>query len=313
VTAGLATLLLGGVLAGQVQVQAPVPVFGVEVETVYIDAFVTHGDSPVLGLQAGDFELRDNGVVQRLELASADTQPVLAVMAFDMSNSLEGEKLAALRAAGRALLEALRPEDEATLFTFSDEVRWLKMPTTDKAAVGQALEQLQPGGGSPVMDALYAALMLPRSRGRTLVVLFTDGIDNSSWLDGRRVRLAAERSNAMVHVVSLKAPEAASFPNASLDFKLMRVPTESNAVLEFENPWTLRRIAEATGGRSWEADSKDRLKAAFTAIAEAMGRRYVLRYTAENVKRPGWHTVELKLRGKRGDVHTRAGYWVAGQ
>jgi hypothetical protein len=53
------------------------------------------------------------------------------------------------------------------------------------------------------------------------------------------------------------------------------------------------------------------LKTAFAAIADAMGRRYVLRYSPENVKRPGWHKIELKLRGKKGDVHTRSGYWVA--
>lgn len=292
--------------------QAPL-VFGVEVENVYIDAFVSHRGEIVAGLTAPDFELRDNGVVQRLELASADAQPVQAVLVFDMSNSLEGEKLLALRAAGQALLAALRPQDEATLFTFADEVRWLAKPTTDKAAVSRALESLAAGGGSPVADALYAAITLPKARGRTLVVLFTDGIDNSSWLGWRDVQGVAERSNALIHVVSLRRPEVAPVASASLDFRLQSVPSEIAPALEFEHVQALREIARTTGGRYWEAESLDRLKAAFTEIAEAMGRRYVLRYAPEGVKRPGWHRIELKLRGKKGDVRVRSGYWVAGR
>jgi len=73
--------------------------------------------------------------------------------------------------------------------------------------------------------------------------------------------------------------------------------------------WALRQICEATGGAYWEAESLDRVKAAFAAIAEAMGKRYVLRYAPENVKRAGWHKIELRLKGHRGEVRTRNGYW----
>lgn len=312
-------LLLAGVLslglrAPQSPVASPAPaplVFGAEVDNVYIDAFVSHRGETVTGLAASDFELRDNGVAQSLELASAEAQPVQVVLVFDMSNSLEGERLRALRAAGQALLAALRPQDEATLFAFADEVRWLAKPTTDKAAVARALDALQAGGGSPVADALYAAITLPKARGRTLVVLFTDGIDNSSWLGWRDLRTVAERSNALIHVVSLRPPPPPAAPSQSLDFRLQNVPSERPVDLEFEHARALREIAAVTGGRTWEAESLERIRTAFTDIAETMGRRYVLRYAPEGVTRPGWHRIELKLRGKKGDVRTRTGYWVA--
>ncbi len=251
---------------------------------------------------------------------------MLAVLAFDMSNSIEGEKLMALRAASQALLGSLRRDDEATLFTFADAVHWRVRPTTDKAAVRQALEYPRPGGATPLMDALYAAVTLPRTRGRTLVVLFTDGADNSSWLDWGQVQLVAERSNTLIHLVSLRPREAGARPSERGDFGTINAPGESaagralrqvdqvtggRAALEFEDSWALRQIAEATGGRYWEAESLDRLKTAFAAIAEAMARRYVLRYVPENVTRQGWHKIELRLRGKKGEVHTRKGYWVA--
>jgi VWFA-related protein len=309
----LLSVLFAGPLAspafGQAAPAPTPPTFAVEVENIYVDAFVSLREGPVTGLAASDFELKDNGVPQQLELAAADAQPLLAVLTFDMSNSLAGEKLLSLRAASQALLGSLRPEDEATLFCFTDDVRWLVTPTTDKAALGRALARLQPGGGTAIMDALYAALTLPSTRSRSLVVLFTDGADNSSWLDWRQIRKVAERSNAVIHVVGLK-PLQLTAPGETADFGIRSVPVESPTALDFEAPWGLRQIAELTGGRYWEAESLDRLKSAFAAIAEAMGKRYVLRYVPENVKRPGWHKIELKLRGKKGDVRTRTGYWV---
>lgn len=304
-------VLLGAALIRQEPIKAP-PVFGVSVENVYIDAFVSQHGTPISGLVASNFELRDNGVVQPLEIAASDAQPLLAVLAFDISGSLEGEKLAALKAASQALLQTLRPEDEATLFTFADQVDWLAPPTTDKNLIRRALDELKPGGGTPVRDALYAAITLPESRGRTLVVLFTDGVDNLSWLDWRQVQLVAERSNALVHVVSLQPPRMiAEGPQGTVRFGNRMLPVEGAQPLEFEGSYSLRQIAEATGGRYWEAESLGRLKTAFAAIAEAMGKRYVLRYTPENVKGPGWHKLELRLRGKKGDVRARSGYWVA--
>jgi VWFA-related protein len=309
----LAALLAGALSTSALAQVAPAPTpptFAVEVENIYVDAFVSLRSGPLTGLVASDFELRDNGVVQRLELAAADAQPLLAVLTFDMSNSLAGEKLASLRAASQALLSSLRGEDEATLFCFTDEVRWLVTPTADKAALSRALAELQPGGGTAIMDALYAALTLPSTRSRSLVVLFTDGADNASWLDWRQIQKVAERSNAVIHVVGLAPPQLTA-PGETAEFGIRSVPVESPTALEFEAPWGLRQIAELTGGRYWEAESLDRLKTAFAAIAEAMGKRYVLRYVPENVARPGWHKIELKLRGKKGDVHTRSGYWVA--
>lgn len=306
--AALSLLLLLDPSSAQTPQKAP-PVFGVSVEYVHIDAFVSQRGEPVTGLVASNFELRDNGVVQQVELAAADAHPLLAVLAFDVSNSLSGERLEGLKAASQALLDALRPQDEATLFTFSDEVEWLVPPTEDKAAVRRALNRLRPGGGTLVMDALYAAITLPKSTGRTLVVLFTDGADNMSWLNGQKVRSVAERSNALVHVVSLRARRQDATPLPMDPRGQTPLPDEMPA-LEFEDGWALKQIAETTGGRYWEAESPERLKTAFAAIAESLGRRYVLRYVPENVERAGWHRIELRLKGKRGDVQTRRGYWV---
>jgi len=275
--------------------QAP-PVFRAQVEEVYVDVFVTRSGQPVPGLRAANFELRDNRVVQTLELLSAESHPILAVLVFDISSSMDGGRLAALRTAGEAFLGGLRPADRAAMVAFSDQITLLAEPTADKAIVRGALASLRARGATSVYDALFAAITLSDPSLRPLVVLFTDGEDNTSWLGERQIRAMVERSNALVHVVGWRPP-----PDRQ-NGRLVPVISASEPVL--------REIAEASGGRFWGADSPERLQMAFTAVADAMRHRYVLRYEAQGVKRAGWHRIEVRLKGAKGKAQTRRGYWV---
>jgi VWFA-related protein len=288
----------------------PPPVFRASVENVYVDAFVTRHGRPMPGLHASDFELKDNGVVQSPELLGTDAPPLSAVLAFDTSSSVAGRKLAALSAAARAFLDGLRARDRVGLLAFRQEIEWLVPPTSDRGAVCAALGRLRAGGATSMLDALYAAIVLPGTQTRSLVVLFSDGRDNLSWLDEAEVQEIAERSNALVHVVAIR-PEAASSATASTS------PWgswfASTRLSQSEPPYIrgLREIAETTGGRLWWAESLSQLTSAFAAIAAAMNERYVLRYEPKSVERMGWHRIELELRGRAGDVQARRGYWVA--
>jgi Ca-activated chloride channel homolog len=296
----LAPLLAAAAAPGRAQTP-PAPLeFRSQVAAVYVDAFVTRGGKPLADLQTSDFELRDNGVPQQLELLSAAARPLSAFLVFDTSSSMAlGDRLEALRAAGGAFLDGLRPADEASLAAFSEDVIWLAEATADKAAVRRALSGLRAEGATSVFDALYAAILLSAGELRPLVVLFTDGEDNNSWLGEGDLRLVAERSNALVHVVGWRPPRAIG--------ALPLPPRQTESWQE----GALREIAEAVGGRYWNADSPKRLRHAFAAIADAVGHRYVLRYEPTGVARAGWHRIDARLRGVKGEVRVRRGYWLA--
>ena len=266
---------------------APPPVFRAEAEGVYVDAFVTRGGQPVTGLTASQFELKDEGRLQSLELLAAEALPLTTLLVFDASESVRGPKLRALREAAGAFLDGLRPPDEVGLIAFSEEVRRVLPPTTDKAAVRRALAGLEGGGPTALWDALSAAITVLPARSRGLVVLFSDGEDNMSWLDATRVEEQAARSNAVVQIVGVSP----------------RPPGEPAYV------GGLRATAEATGGRFWRADSPGGLAEAFRAIVEAMNARYLLRYDPGPRAAPGWHRIELRLKGAKGEVSARRGYW----
>jgi VWFA-related protein len=292
---GVAELLTLALAMSAGPLGAQVPEFRVAVEAAYVDVFVSRGDEPVEGLTAADFELRDEGVVRPVELVAADVLPAQVLLVFDASSSLTGERRTALRRAGERLLAALRPNDEAGLLAFSTEIRWLARPGKDRGRVLRALGELEAQGATSLHDALLAALALADPGGRTLVIVFTDGRDTTSVLDGAHLKAVAARTSALVHIVTLRDGEAR--PGRPLR------PLEERTDLD--------TIAEATGGRVWIANNLAMLGGAFDRIAATLAARYVLRYDPPPDARPGWHRLEVKLRTGRARVHARRGYWVA--
>jgi Ca-activated chloride channel family protein len=279
----------------------PPPTFSVGVEGVYVDVFVTDGDRPVLGLRASDFELKDNGVRQPVELVAVESLPLTTFLVLDASGSVDGEKRVQLQAAARALLGGLRLGDEAALLTFGEEIRVRVPPTGDRTRLERAVGGILPGGATALYDALYSGALLASGRGRCLLVLFTDGEDNLSWLDAAQVRQALVESNVLVQAVGVVPTEDRPPPRGAHG--------DSQAS---EPPYlqTLRHLAEVTGGRFWAASEPDRLAGAFLAILEAMKTRYVLRFEPDRARGEGLHELEVNLVRRKGKVQSRKAYFV---
>jgi Ca-activated chloride channel family protein len=278
----------------------------VGVEGVYVDVFVTDANRPVVGLAAADFELRDNGARRPVDLVAVESTPMSTFLVLDTSGSVTGEKLARLQAAARALLGGLRPGDEAALVTFDQEIRLRVPPTSDRRRLERGVAGILPGGSTALHDALYAGAMLASGRGRSLLVLFTDGEDNLSWLGAGDVRRVLLESNVLVQAVGIVPEEGQTAPPGGL-----RPPGASpRPPAEAPNVRMLRHLAEVTGGRFWPAASPDRLGEAFLAILEAMKTRYILRIEPDPVRGEGLHELQVKLVRRKGKVHCRKAYFV---
>ena len=76
--------------------------FSSRVTGVRVDVLVSENGAPVTGLTAADFEVRDNGVVQDVDLIEFGKLPLNVIMALDLSQSTMGERLLHLRLAARA-------------------------------------------------------------------------------------------------------------------------------------------------------------------------------------------------------------------
>lgn len=260
-------------------------VFGVEVEVVRVEVLVTRGGEPVRGLTAGNFQLRDNGIPQRLRPITFEEAPVDALLVLDMSASVMGAKLGALRDAAGAFLDGLGSEDRAALVGFQESVAVAIPLTREISRVRFGVDTALIGGGTALHDAVYLALRLPDPGARrAAVVVFSDGVDNTSWLSAEAVVEAAGRSEAVVYGVDAREP---GDPSSRF----------------------LKDVTQATGGRVWRVRKSDDLRNRFLDVLHDIRARYVLSYTPTGAGAAGWHQLEVDLRETKGDVLARPAYY----
>jgi VWFA-related protein len=265
-----------------VSAAAQQPVFSSSTFGVRVDVLVTRGNVPVHGLTKADFELRDNGVPQAIDVVDAADVPLNAVLAFDMSASTSGSRLADLTAASETLLDGLKPADRAALATFNHAVTPRVPLTGDLSAIRRTLSGISPAGYTAIMDGVYVALMTSQAEpGRSLVVVCTDGRDTASWLQPGDVLDAARRSNAVVYAVAAGRARR----------------------------WAaLKDLADATGGHAIDVESSKDLAGEFRKILQDFRSRYILTFVPAGVPDEGFHRLDVHIRRGGMTVKTRPGY-----
>lgn len=272
-------LLVAAVLA-----QAQVPTFESRVESVHVDVLVKRGDALVPGLTAADFEVRDDGVPQRVSLVERDSIGIHAVLALDVSGSVRGQRLEDLKAALRSFLSSLESRDRVTLLAFNHGARLAAGPAASAADAAAAVATLEAGGGTALHDALAAGLILAGAgAGRPALLAFSDGDNRLSWTSPEALLDTARASEAVIYTIG-----AGSLGASGRAF--------------------LETLAEETGGAVREARDGASLRAAFAQILSDLRGRYLLRYEPTGVETPGWHRLEVKLKGRSGDIRARRGY-----
>ena len=311
----VAAVVLSGTALPSTGQEPQRPTFRAQVELVPVDVAVLRGGRPVAGLVKADFEILDNGVRQTIERVVTDEVPLDAWLVLDVSSSLQGQALMQLQEAASAFAAAFAPGDRAGLVTFSHEVLVAQPLTGDLPAVRTALGQLRAGGATALYDATYVALQLRHpSDTRGVAVVLTDGADNASWLTAERVLEAARRSELVLYGIGVH--EAAQAPRPRISGDPVRHPGSTAAPPAFAEPPAfadlpqyrfLRGLAAASGGAVFDA-SFATLREAFARVLADIRARYLLAYYPTNAA-PGWHTLEVRVPGKRVEVVARRGYW----
>lgn len=260
---------------------AQAPSFSSEIEAVRVDVLVTENGKLVPGLEPGDFEVLDNGIAQKVDLASFEEIPLNVVLALDMSASLDTAQVAHLRTAGKTLLDGLKKTDQAALVTFSHIVSQGSGLTSSFDRVRAALDDTATWGQTSLVDASFTGMMIGESDvGRSLLIVFTDGIDTRSWLGADAVLETAKRCDVVVYGVEV-GKHRFSFP---------------------------RDLSAATGGRLIEVESTKDLNATFRGILDEFRQRYLISYSPRGVTAGGWHRLDVRVKGRSVVVRARPGY-----
>lgn len=121
--------------------------------------------------------------------------PLNLAIAVDVSGSMQGAPMEAVRAGLGALVEHLEPKDEVALVTYSSDARILidSTPETDpdRALLRETVASLAPGGETNIYGGLKEALEAVQLRAadnrQNRVILLSDGVATAGIVDRDRI------------------------------------------------------------------------------------------------------------------------------
>src|SRR5271155_3564878 len=180
----------------------------VAVNLVLMDATVkTKAGQIMAELKKDDFELREDGAAQKIEVFSRDELPLNVALVLDLSDSI-GPFLGPLRDAAATALGALKPEDEVALFTFSTAAE-LRVPfTNDKSKIAEQINTFHAGGATNINDGIFVAakyLLNAPPKGRRVIILISDDVGTDAGGQGTR-DIVTELIAADAVLYNLKIP-----------------------------------------------------------------------------------------------------------
>lgn len=203
---------------------------------------------------------------------SRTTRGIDIVMAIDVSGSmlakdLKPDRMEALKKVASEFVEQ-RPNDRIGLVVYAAE-SYTKTPVTgDKAVVLDALESvkydnlLQDGTGIGVGLATAVNRLKDSKAKSKVIILLTDGVNNSGFIDPRMASEIAKEYGIKVYTIGIGTNGMAEFPyaiapNGQFLFRMMKVEIDERLMKE---------IALMTDGKYFRATSNKSLENIYNEI-----------------------------------------------
>jgi len=284
--------------------EPPVTTFRSSIDVVSVSAVVRDRKGRFVGnLERKDFIVAEAGQVRPiLDFRAQADGPVKLAMLFDISGSMRvGTKAVDARQAARHVFGALKPGDEAALFSFDTRLDRVTPFTSDIASLEKALDQVQsPYGQTSLYDAVAETARMVAAEGpgkgrvpqRSAVVVLTDGVDTRSRLTSEQVSTIASSIDIPVYIVAVVS--MIDDPRNAVG-----VPPEMTGALPDLSRWT--------GGEMFVASAPAHASLAARQIVDELRHQYILAFEASS-HREGWRAVEVRARDTALTVRARAGY-----
>jgi Ca-activated chloride channel family protein len=188
-------------------------------------------------------------------------------------------------------VRSLEEADKIAFYSYSRDLSRAAPLTADRGQVLRAVRTTVAGDEA----ALYNTLLLTirdatHYSGRKVVVVFSNGPDNSSVVPPEDVAELAQSAGIPVYMIST-----------------------TQAKLEPVSTAVFTRMTAATGGKAYFAKTWRDEKQAFASIRDDLAHLYSLSYYPQPNPNRGWRSITVKLVGERlrnYHVRTRNGYRV---
>jgi VWFA-related protein len=198
---------------------------------------------------------------------------------------------------------------------------------TDSSGNGSGTQGQGRGGrgGTQLYDAIFLASdeLMKTQEGRKALIVFSDGVDRGSKDTLNDAVDAADRAGVAVYTIYFKGEQERSqngIPGQGGRHDGGGYPGGGGhrggggqSAPGVDGKKIMEKIATRTGGRFFEARSKDKLDEIYGQIAEELRGQYLLTYTPDGLdKEGGFHKIALKANKDDLTVVTREGYYAPG-
>jgi Ca-activated chloride channel family protein len=317
-TSPIAFILLGASLAASGQTAIRVDVNEIEapirVDVSLVSVGFTVRDAEgrlVTTLGREDIEIFEDAVRQNISFFARSAEVPLALgLAVDFSGSQERFIRQHHRDLETFLESVLGPRDRAFLVGFGNRLRLVSDFSSSAAQLGARLRRFEEGArrmpelgpreqrvlGTAFYDAVYYSVterLQGAEGGRKVLLVFSDGEDNSSAHNMMEAIEAAQSAGVMVFAI--------------------RYTERKDGALTARNKYgigVMDRLARETGGAHFDAERED-LREHFRRIGEELRSSYELAYHSSNPVRDGSFR-KILVRPKQPGLNVRAktGYFA---
>ncbi len=301
------------------------PTFRVKVDMVVLSFTVTDSKNHYInGLKPADFRISEDGIAQKINtfgegnkppvqvLENGTTRPLLASTPVSNEPGKEGEVRSdafvgtnvfvlfdtsnymyrGFVYASDAIADFVRGLDRAdsvAVYTFSRNLGRPAPLTHDRGEAIFGLRKAVAGDDAALYNGLLLTLRdASKIPGRKVIIVFSNGPDNSSMVAPDDVRAVAEDEGIPIYVISTS--------------EVSKDPVSSNI---------FRRIATRTGGKAYFAKTWQKQVEAFESIREDLGNSYTITYYPQPNPNEGFRKVSVEIAsdaGKKMRVRARPGY-----
>lgn len=244
----------------------------------------------ITGLTKDDFSVWEGKTEREINYFSSDDVPASVGVLIDVSGSVRRQTLDAVKHAVAKFVERSHPGNEYFIGEFNEGRRQLLRWTRDAREISKGLETVaapaqesaqpkpKPRGQTAFYDACAAALdeVARRSSPKRVLLLITDGMDNSSRLPFTELRRKVKESSVQLYGLSIIES------NNRFDSII------GQAILD--------ELVLSSGGRVYFPGNKKELDEVIERLTTELRYQYVIGFTPTNaVQNGGWNKVKIKV------------------
>jgi Ca-activated chloride channel homolog len=252
----------------------------------------------VTDLKQSNFTVSENGVPQTISVFKHEDVPVSMGLVIDNSGSMR-DKRAKVAAAALALVKDSNKDDEVFVVNFNDDA-FLDLPhnkefTNDISEMEEALSRIDSRGGTAMRDAIRMSIDHLREKAhktKRVLVVVTDGNDNSSVINLENLVKSAQQSEVLIYAVGLLSDE------------------EKREASRAKKDLTV--LTETTGGEPFFPKELSEVDRIAHQVAHDIRNQYTIEYSPTNSAMDGSYRkiqVSVNAPGKL-QVRTRSGYYA---